>query len=83
MNIRFTKHALRQCEERGASREEVIEAIKNGLRESAKHGRFICKSNFQFNGYWQEKFYTIKQVAPIIVEENDETVVITVYTFYF
>jgi hypothetical protein len=29
------------------------------------------------------RFYRIKQVAPVIVEEEAEVVVITVYTLYF
>ena len=32
---------------------------------------------------WQDKFYAIKQVAPVVKEEANEIVVITVYTFYF
>jgi len=32
---------------------------------------------------WQGKFYAIKQVAPVIKEDDREIVVITVYTFYF
>ncbi len=29
------------------------------------------------------KHYAIKQVAPVIKDEGDEIIVITVYTFYF
>jgi hypothetical protein len=29
------------------------------------------------------KGYAIKQVVPVVVEEQNEIVVITVYTFYF
>ena len=29
------------------------------------------------------QYYPIKQVAPVIKEEDDEIIVITVYTFYF
>jgi hypothetical protein len=36
-----------------------------------------------FNRKWQGKHYAIKQVAPVIKEELDEIIVITVYTFYF
>jgi hypothetical protein len=36
-----------------------------------------------FNRKWQGKHYAIKQVAPVIKEEDNETVVITVYAFYF
>jgi len=46
-------------------------------------GREMCRYNFVFNRKWQGKNYPIKQVAPVIKEEANETVVITVYTFYF
>ncbi len=43
----------------------------------------MCRYNFLFNRKWQSKHYAVKQVAPIIKEESNEIVVITVYTFYF
>jgi len=43
----------------------------------------MCRYNFLFNRKWQGKHYAVKQVAPIIKEESNEIVVITVYTFYF
>jgi hypothetical protein len=81
--IRFTKHALEQCVERGADRNEVVEAIRTGRRETAKQGRVLCRANFQFNRKWQRHFYPIKQVVPVIVDDVNEIIVITVYTFYF
>lgn len=83
MRIRLSQHALLQCKERGANEEEVIEAIRQGIREPAKKERILCKYNFRFDADWQGKRYAIKQVAPVIKEEIDEIVVITVYTFYF
>ena len=69
--------------ERGATAAEVREAIAKGSREPAKHGREMCRYNFRFNQTWQGKHYPIKQVAPVVKDEANETVVITVYTFYF
>ena len=80
---RLTNHSRLQCDERGASEEEVLKAVREGVREPAKAGRLLCRYNFPFNGLWQGNRYSVKQVAPIIREESDETVVITVYTFYF
>jgi len=81
--IRLTKHAQEQCIERGATEAEVRQAIQQGSREPAKMGREICRFNFPFGQSWQGNVYAIKQVAPVIKEESDEIVVITVYTFYF
>lgn len=81
--IRLTKHAREQASERGTNEAEINEAITDGSREPAKHGRKLCRHNFRFGETWQGKQYPIKQVAPVIKEEPDEIVVITVYTFYF
>jgi hypothetical protein len=81
--IRLTEHAFEQCDERGTNETEVFKAVEQGSREPAKKGREMCRFNFSYNQIWQENFYAIKQVAPIIKEEPNEIVVITVYTFYF
>jgi hypothetical protein len=43
----------------------------------------MCRLNLQYEVKWQDKYYAIKQVAPVVVEEQNEIVVITVYVFYF
>jgi hypothetical protein len=74
---------MEQCVERGAAEDEVTKAILEGDREIVKHGRWMSRFNFSFGALWQGKFYAIKQVAPVFVEEETQTVVITVYVFYF
>ncbi len=69
--------------ERGASQFEVEKAIRKGERIPAKKGRVAFRHNFQFNAKWADKEFAMKQVMPIVVEENDEYIVVTVYTFYF
>ena len=81
--IRLTRHAMEQCVPRGTNEREIAESIRNGSRELAKLGRDICRYDFKFNAMWQGKKYAIKQVVPVIKEEVDEIIVITVYTFYF
>ena len=81
--IRLTKHAVEQCVERGTNQEEVRRAIRAGQHKRAKRGRLMYRYNFEYNGRWQGKTYAIKQVAPVVVEEEHEIVVITVYTFFF
>jgi Domain of unknown function (DUF4258) len=80
--IHFSQHALTQCEERGAEKEEVENAIRSGTKENTRGSRYMYKMNFQFNSNWNGKYYSVKQVAPV-VKENHEIIVITVYTFYF
>ena len=63
--------------------DEVQEAVRKGTREIAKLDRLMCRYNFHYGREWQGNEYPIKQVAPVIVENRDEIVVITVYTFYF
>jgi hypothetical protein len=81
--IRLTQHALDQCKERGTNEAEVCQAIQQGLREKTKKDRELCHFNFAYGQSWQGNDYAIKQVVPVIKEEADEIVVITVYTFYF
>lgn len=81
--IRLSKHAEEQALERGANQREVEEAVRKGSRQPAPRGRETCRYNFVFDRKWQGKLYRIKQVAPVIKEEANEIIVITVYTFYF
>lgn len=81
-HIIFSDHAKKQMAERGASKKEVIETIRNGENLPAKHGRIAYRHNFQYNNKWGNKFYRIKQIVPIVKEEKS-IIVITVYTFYF
>lgn len=70
-------------DERGASAEEVESAINTGDRQPARGGRFLFKITIPFNKTWSKKEYQWKQIAPIVAEEEDRIVVITVLTFYF
>ena len=60
--IRLTKHAREQCLERGATEDEVVEAIRNGTREPAKLGRELCRFNFSFSKKWQGNYYEFANV---------------------
>ena len=69
--------------DRGATEAEVKEAIRKGSREATTRGREIYRYNFAFKRTWQGRHYPIKQVAPVIKDEGNEIIVITVYTFCF
>ena len=79
----FSLHALQQIAERGTSQEEVIQAVREGEREYARAGRHMFRLSFEYNAEWAGRRYSIKQVAPVVAEESDQIVVVTVYTFFF
>ena len=81
--IVFSRHALEQLADRGATREEAEQAIDTGEQVPAKRGRLAFRKSFPFNSLWKGKYYPIKQVMAIVKEEESELVVITVYAFYF
>lgn len=49
----------------------------------AKKNRISFRKNFPFEKMWKNKYYSSKQVMPIVVEEGENYVVITVYVFFF
>ena len=81
--IKFSKHALEQMEERGADPEEVEKAIRSGEEIPAKKNRRAYRLNLQYDKLWGDRLYRTKQVVPIVVEEANDFVVVTVYVFYF
>jgi len=82
-DVIFSRHALEQLADRGATQEEVVKAVQEGERVPAKVGRLAFRKNFPYEEKWKNKYYEIKQVMPIVVEEGGKFVVITVYVFYF
>jgi hypothetical protein len=58
-------------------------AIRIGQREPAQRGLFVYRLNLEFNREWDGKYYRIQQIAPVVAEEIDRIVIVTVYTFYF
>jgi len=81
--IVFSKHALDQMPDRGATQQDVEIAINSGERISAERGRLAFRKNLPFESNWKGRYYETKHVMPIVKEENDALVVITVYVFYF
>lgn len=81
--IRLSKHALGYIASRGFSMAEVEEAIRTGAWGPAELGRLNCRRDFAFGREWNGQVYATKQVRPVFVEETEEIVVITVYTYYF
>jgi len=82
-NVVFSQHALDQLKDRGTSEDEVKKAILEGEKTPAREGRLAFRKNFPFNTKWKGRYYGIKQVMPIVVEEGKFQIVVTVYVFYF
>ena len=80
--IRLSAHALSYTTRRGFTVAEVEETIGESRWEPAELGRVECRKIFPFNREWNGKRYANKEVRPIFVEEADEIVVVTVYTYY-
>lgn len=80
--IRLSEHARSQLPFRGTTENEIIETIRSEKWEPAESGRFECSKDFPFNRDWNGKRYEIKRVRPIFVEEENEIVVVTVYTYF-
>lgn len=81
--ITFSDHAMDQLKDRGTTTQEVEIAIRDGEPTPAKKGRLAFRKNFLFDAYWKGKYYNTKQVMPIVKEEENQWIVVTVYVFYF
>ena len=81
--IRLTKHASGYTASCGFTVAEVEEAIRTCMWTATELGRLDCRKDFPFGREWNGKPYVTKQVRPVFVEEAEEIVVITVYTYYF
>jgi hypothetical protein len=81
--IYFTQHARLRMMERGAREEDVRLAIQIGERDAAQRGLHQYRLNVEFKREWDGRYYGIQQVVPVVAEEADRFVVVTVYTFFF
>ena len=75
--------AGQRMRQRGTHGDDVREAIRIGMREPAQRGLFLYRLNLEFKCEWDGRYYGVQQVAPVVAEEEDRIVVVTVYTFYF
>lgn len=82
MKVRLHPHSKNRLQERGATEEEVIATIERGERFAAKHGRAGFRCNFSFDGEWNNKRYSTKQIEAYAVVE-DGWLVITVIVKFF
>ena len=81
--IRLSGHTKDQLFFRGVTEAEIIETIRTSSWEPAELGRLECKKDFFYDNEWNKRYYRTKQVRPIFVEEDEEIVVVTAYTYFF
>jgi len=81
--IIFTFHARQRMLERGVKEKDAIAAINQGLREPAQRGLYQYRLNIEYNKVWDGRYYGIQQIGPVVAEEENRFVVVTVYAFYF
>jgi hypothetical protein len=80
--VRLSAHALSYSAKRGFTAAEVEDAIQSSQWQPAELMRLECTKSFPFNREWNGRKYATKQVRPIFVDEANEIVVVTVYTYY-
>ena len=82
--IRFSNHAREQADLRGATTDEIIDAIRMGTWQSALRGKFESKKRFGFNQISpiNQKHYRFKTVEAIFADEPEVIGVVTVKVYY-
>jgi len=43
----------------------------------------LYRMNVEFKREWDGRYYGVQQIVPVVDEEAERIVVVTVYTFYF
>ena len=82
MEIQIDSHTLERAEERGATKEEIIDVIMNGTPIQAKHGRLAKAKVYPYGKLRGNKLFEQKRIEVIYVIEQNTTVTVTVYVFY-
>jgi len=82
MKIKIEAHTLKRAIERGATKEEIIEVLKNGESIPAKSNRFAKHKVFTFNKERNGKYYKQKRIEVYYIIENVFLITVTVYVYY-
>ena len=81
--VRIHPHALERMQERGATKEEVIVAVRRGEKFRAKYGRTGFRHNYAYGRQWRGRRYSNKQVEVYTVKEAKNWLAISVMVKYF
>ncbi len=82
MNIVIIDHAIERAIQRGATKEEIINVLKEGIAIPAKKGRNAKEIIFEYGKEWMGKSYPQKKVVVIYVIESEDYVVITTKVYF-
>ena len=82
MEIRIEPHTLERAHERGASKEDIIRVIQDGVPIKAKSGRKGKALILDFQQERNGEQYEQKKIEVYYIEENNTIITVTVYVFY-
>ena len=83
MKIKIHPHARQRMRERGASASQVRETVLHGTSTPAKFERTRFRRTFAFNGIWNGRRYTRRQIDAFATRIRDGWLVITIIVRYF
>ena len=82
MEFRLTEHAKERAEERGTTELEIGAVLSGGQETNLKKGRKSKEQTLDYDREWLGKHCAQKKVQVIYIEEEEETIVITVKVYY-
>jgi hypothetical protein len=80
--IVFSEHALERMKERGASRQEVRTAVREGESSDARHGRTEFTYTFPFEDEWNGTYYAHKELTVYAADDSGDWIIVTVIPRY-
>ena len=82
--IHFTNHARERMVLRGASTDEVVEAIRGGTKREARRSKSQSRLIFPFDNFSpvNGKWYQNKTVEALYADEENAIVVLSVKVYY-
>ena len=82
MKIQISKHTLERAEERGTTKDEIVDVLTSGFNIPAKRHRKGKAKVFDFNQKRLGRLYEQKRIEVIYTIESDKIITITAYVFY-
>ena len=82
LEIRISSHTIQRAQERGASEEEIRDALENGFEIPAKRHRLGRAQIYRHDQERLGRYYPEKRVEVFYTVEANAMVTVTVYVFY-